>query len=139
MKKYIFILLILPFLLAANCNGEDSEDCHLRVTIVNNWDKDISIYRSFLYPDSLGIIGDAIIDRDIEANSTKKVRFEYIDCLETTINYQNKDGIMMVYFYDKEVIDSYPRDTIIKYRMYLKKMDLTVDDLQNSDWTLTYP
>lgn len=30
-------------------------------------------------------------------------------------------------------------NSIIKYRIYLKKYDFTVKNLQSSNWTITYP
>jgi len=61
------------------------------------------------------------------------------NCLEKRIPSINEHGVLMFFLFDDQVIQKVPWDTIVKYRMYLKKYDMTVDNLRNSNWTITYP
>lgn len=71
------------------------------------------------------------------------VHADYLDysrsCIEVSIPNRNEYGALMYYIFDKKVLDANPIDTITKYKIYLKKYDLTVEYLQNNNWTITYP
>ncbi|MDR1090406.1 MAG: hypothetical protein LBL79_04955 [Prevotella sp.] len=57
--------------------------------------------------------------------------------MKSKLTFEN--GVMMLFFFNKEVIENFPWETIVKNKMYLKKYDLTLEDLQAKDWTITYP
>lgn len=45
----------------------------------------------------------------------------------------------MIYVFDNKITSTTSPDTIFKYKMYLERYDITLEDLQNRDWTITYP
>ena len=48
-------------------------------------------------------------------------------------------GKTMIYIFDAAVLESTPWDTVKARNMYLKRYDLTLKDLQDRNWTITYP
>lgn len=123
-------------MMSSTCVG-DTDGCHRNIKIINNSDKIIRLYGSYSYPDSISDFGTDITLYNIDSHS------DYLDysksCREASIDNRNKYGVLMYFLIDAAVLKSTPMDTIIKYKMYLKKYDLTVESLQESNWTVTYP
>jgi hypothetical protein len=145
MKKVILVLTVMSLTLtAADCSfSSDSANCHRSIRIVNNSDKTVKFYMSFYYPDS------TLNNIDFKLNlghSTLPIKPHTVssdgftpDCMEAVINHGNKDSIMIYFVLDYDVVKNYPKDTIIKYGMYLRTYYLTVEGLQKDNWTVTYP
>lgn len=138
MKKYLFVILIAPFLLLSSC-GEKSDDCHKFITVDNKSEKRLLITQTYIYPDSITDFGHGNSDHIIKPYEKNDYAISSSDCYEYRINDRNQYGVLMLYIMDYNQIKDIPKDTIIKYRMYLKKYDLTVEDLQKRNWTITYP
>jgi len=136
MKK-IYLIIILGIVMMSSTCGGDRDDCHRNIKIINNSDKTVRLYGSLNYPDSISDFGTKYTLYTIRPHS------DYLDysrsCREAMIPYQNKHGVLMYFLIDDAVLKSTPMDTIIKYRMYLKQYNLTVEGLKNSNWTVTYP
>jgi hypothetical protein len=46
---------------------------------------------------------------------------------------------LRIFIFDASIVDNTPWDTIKKNYMILKRYDLSLDDLDNMNWTITYP
>ena len=140
----IFLVSLMLTLLASQCNYKDTEDCHKSITIANNSDYELYMTISSTYPDSLCSICFGSNDPSSNPPTPPHTMSKYYvlrpgNCLERRIGLTNEQGIWMFFLFDNQVIQTVPWDTIVKYRMYLRKYDMTVDDLRNSNWTITYP
>ena len=144
MKYSILFLLGLLMLMSSRCDGKDTDDCHRSVTIVNNSDYKLDMTISIFYPDSLCLMCFGSKDSSLNPLVPPHTVSRYYilrpgNCLESTMKLDNKYGVLMFFLFDNHVIQTVPQDTIVKYRMYLRKYDMTVDNLRNSNWTITYP
>ena len=134
----IFTITVWMVLLASSCNKED-ENCHKRINIINNSDSDIYYYLSFRYPDTITLDPNPTSDPytfRIEHNSEKESSLRR--CFEGAIN-ANPEGIIMYFIYDASTLETVPWDTVVKNYLILKRYDLSLEDLQGMDWTITYP
>lgn len=59
-------------------------------------------------------------------------------CFEGAIN-ANPEGIIMYFIYDANTLETVPWDMVVKNYLILKRYDLSLEDLQGMDWTITYP
>jgi len=50
-----------------------------------------------------------------------------------------KGGIYNLFLFDKQTVIEQPWDTIVKNNMILKRYDLSLEDLNSMNWTITYP
>jgi hypothetical protein len=144
MRNYIFIFLLGIIFLSTKCIDNESEDCHKNINIVNNSRYVLQISVSNTYPDSTSSSGFGeryeSFNSSISAHSIGKFQAKLKGCIEDAMKSESyRKGVMMLFFFDKEVIENTSWETIVKDRMYLKKYDLTLEDLQNNNWTITYP
>jgi len=56
------------------------------------------------------------------------------ECLETAVAQDR----LVVYVFDAEVLETVPWDTVGKYYMVLKTIHPTLEEMQNSNWTITF-
>jgi hypothetical protein len=141
MKKISLLVVIFIWLLcmASYCRKE-SENCHKGINFVNGSSKDVYIYScidcldapwEFEIPSLQGFNANGLRVKPNEKNTTGLwSRYCYEDAVT--------QGRVVVYVFDAEILETIPRDTIIKYRMVLKTIYPTIDEMQASDWTITY-
>ena len=140
--KIMINLIVLSFVLTANtCNKED-ENHHKTIGIINNSEKAIYAYFDVTYPDTLGLTG---VPPSSEPSNYKAEPQKS----NTTALWQDtfwevlfRDGrlissdTLMVFIMDAELLESnatHVNNTIIQ------RYDLSWQDLQRVNWTLTYP
>jgi hypothetical protein len=135
MKK-IILLLISLILSNSSCKRIQG---HQKIPIKNSLSKDIVV-----------VIG-ANIDTIECVSTSNKIRFSFNDIIssqmikEDLLNIYNEDwesrlkySKWYVYFFDKDTFYNYPCDTFKKYKWY-EKRELTLDYLNQNNWTITYP
>jgi len=135
--KIMFIICTQLVLMSNSCK-KDSSYYDYRLKVVNKSDK--TIYADFYqsYPDTtLGL--HSHFD-----NATVKAATNGTITLVRGGTWENafKEDIhqkLMVFIFDASVVDNTPWDTIKKKYLILKRYDLSLDDLQKSNWTVTYP
>jgi len=142
MRRYLSFLFLYIILMSGQCR--DPGNCHQLINIVNNSDYDVVISHSTFYPDSISDFGrtNDSFNPPIPAHGTGKLRLIFDNgCMEFLMKDTGtfRYGIMMLFFFDRQVYETVSRDTIVKNRMYLRKYDLTLEDLEASNWTITYP
>ncbi|PJB59612.1 MAG: hypothetical protein CO098_02495 [Bacteroidetes bacterium CG_4_9_14_3_um_filter_41_19] len=133
MKVSLIFILLLFFFSASQCKKE-GDDCHRSIRIVNNSDSTV-IYSTILYnginPSQCLLTEDAVI-------SPKEYYIEYsIVCLEDRL--ESSDYTFFIvdpqHFNDGGF---YSCDSIEFKNKVLKHYVLTLDDLKNSDFVVTY-
>jgi hypothetical protein len=142
--KYLIYSFIFLILVASTCKKE-SDTCHRRVTIKNQSGNSIFVDWGSNYPDT-------ILRNEFPSPLSQPQQYEVLpseinsqgittggDCFESRFKSQITSGTLMIYVFDKTVLQNNPWDSIKKYSMYLKRYDLSLQDLQNKDWTITYP
>lgn len=138
--KNINLLLIFGILLIS-CEAKNTENCHKVITIINNSNKILYISESYNYPniDDYKNLASPLISGSpkIEPNETRA----YVpvrDCIEYTYANQIPSGIMMFYVFDGEILETQGWDYIKTNDLVLKRYDLTLENLENLNWTITY-
>lgn len=138
MKKNILskTILFISYLLIMNSCEIDPWDFKLKIT--NSSDKAVYFYNSFSFPDT------AIL---FEANPIKSPEFFKINPGDTESDrvrgtwegkFESMDTLM-IFIFDEETLQTVSWDTIRENYMILKRYDLSMEDLQEKDWTITYP
>jgi hypothetical protein len=140
--KTMIVLMILSFVFMANtCNKED-EIHHKTIGIINNSEKAIYTYFNFAYPDTLALTG-------VPSSSEPSIYKVEPQKKNTTALWQRifweiifKDGrripsdTLMIFIMDAELLES--KSTPINNTI-IQRYDLSLQDLQRVNWTLTYP
>ncbi len=137
MKKIVFYSSILLISTALNCI-KNTDDCHKEYTVVNNSDHDIYYKVSLRYPDTTLIYDlnptvDPTLYRIYKFNN--KAQFDR-DCYE---GWFFAVDTIMCFIFDAQTIERTPWDTIMTNYLILKRYDLSINDMQNTNWTITYP
>jgi hypothetical protein len=140
----LFIIIVLPFI---SCGPyENSNNCHHKITIVNNYKTAIYVDASYLYPDTIdfhysGLKDNAHIYKILSNKQSDKPLNILRDCWE--IQFKTKSILpsdtLMIYVFDAEIIENIPWSTIANGYMILKRYDLSLEDLAKLNWTITYP
>ncbi len=145
MKKIVFfIILNLPFL---SCGTyENSTDCHHSIKIINNYKNAIYVNASYLYPDTSdfhysGLKDNSHIYKILSNNESDEPLNLGRDCWEILFKYKNviNSDTLMIYFFDAQLIENIPWDIIANEYKILKRYDLSLKDLINHNWTISYP
>lgn len=142
MKKYsIFILLFLYLICSANSCSKENGQGHAdkRLNIINNTEHIIASFIQYNYPDT------SIQDKEtpgfnsisIEPHS-KNVHLTFVSW-ETLINQNNQYGIISILIFSSDTIQTYSWEEIQKNYNVLKRYDLSLQDLERMNWTITYP
>jgi hypothetical protein len=131
--KLSLVLLIIGFTIIS-C---DKGDC--RLTLINNTSD--TIYFELNGEDSIvsypmQFIGDSVF------YSWEILPFnKYSQCIvgnwEDHIN-SGEDKTIRVYFFINQLIKNTNKDSLLKYQMYSKKIELKVDELKKQNWEVIY-
>lgn len=136
--KNLIILLFCIMLISAACS-DDNNNCHSCIKIVNKSSTSIYYYESLHYPDtSINNYNPSKAGSffKVESNSTNDDITS--SCFEADFRI-NPYGKIIYFIYDAHTIETVPWDTIKKKYMILKRYDLSLDDLNKMNWTITYP
>ena len=142
----ILALTLLWLISSASTCKKETENCHYTVAFHNATDKTLYVITSNRYPDTLITNGNPnpLLDpssrRVLPQEKNTRVLWGR-DCYENDMKDPNNVpyGKWMIYVFDAAVLESTPWDTVKARNMYLKRYDLTLKDLQDRNWTITYP
>lgn len=133
------IILLIPILFSGTCKRDD-ESCHHRITINNNADEDVFFQVGLIYPDTT-----------LSDNDNPLPAGNYYKCLANSFAvdftsscwesyfYNAPSDTLMIFIFDSNILETVPWDTVCANYMILKRYDLSLKDLQNTNWTITYP
>ena len=142
MKKAIIILLLAWVCLASYCTKprKENDNCHTAIRFSNNTSKALYIMDyplAHYFPDPFDITN---LPRGYKVNSgeqnNRKMRV-HDECLEIYI--KNSMGTVFVYVFDAEIIENTEWKVVKRDYLVLKRYDVSLKDLQQLDWTITYP
>lgn len=127
--RIILCCFIFLCFVSSDCNRRDF---HYDIIIKNNSSSTISISPSFFYPDTTITcpLGHVEILPGDEYFDYKRSGWESI---------LHKPKYFQLFILDPNVINTESCDSIKKYKKYLKRYQLNVDDLNRLNWTITYP
>ena len=121
------------------------------LNIVNNSDMKVSFYPyTFLpisvlygefYPDTILML-DTLMDRSLihispHSSATWETPYNYRDIKKGIIPYAN--DTMMFFLFSTDTLRKYSWTEIKRGYMILKRYDITGRELDDQDWTITYP
>ncbi len=144
-KKLNLSFLFLQAIVFGGCWERKSENCHYNIYVMNKSDKTIYSNYSRSYPDTSLVNTDMIRidDNKVVSNDSINIRASssWGGCWEK--NFTSEQPLPMerviIFVFDETIIKTIPWDTIKAKKLYLKRYDLTLEDLQKNNWRITYP
>jgi hypothetical protein len=136
MKKTFIVLIIIFISLFYSCGDKNPfATTRYQILIRNNSNKNISFFDSRVYPDTaMPLIkpyyGTSFSNGSSGIDSESK--------WETIIDNTPKDTLS-IFITDFDTMVYKPWNEIRTQYRILKRYDLSLQDLQNKDWTITYP
>jgi hypothetical protein len=140
--KIFTFILIFTTLLWSCWKHDDSriignED--YRLCVLNNSSNTIYAIEGITYPDTIpdnySPLNMDMYRAECGAKATLMIRC----CWESFFQTRIDSDTLMVFIIDEEVLLNNPWDTVRKNYMILKRYDLSLQDLIDLDWTVTYP
>jgi hypothetical protein len=130
--------MILLFLCGANCKKSFLEHWEY-IYVKNNSNKSVYCDLQFNFPDtSLHEYGnDGSFGVEINANSKEK--FPMPGSWPDAIISGNSASTATFFFISKDTLDWYGWESVRLYYKILERKEMTVTDLENSNWTVNYP
>jgi len=130
LEMKIHLLLQIVFFISIGCKN----NCHHDITFINNSNKNLYYYEGS-YPDTSIFDYNPLITNYYFIPKNTHSRFQISSCFEQRFNLTPK----IIYFiFDAEVLKTIPWDTVMKKYMILKRYELTLQGLKDSNWTITY-
>lgn len=111
------------------------------LTINNNLNNDILFYDSHSFPDTTINVGSSFFNEQqkeyalIKSKSSRK----YPSTWKKLFDNQPSGYKLIVFLFDRSIVETVPWDTIKKNYLILKRYDLSLEDLERMNWTITYP
>ena len=157
MRNYLHIIAFSFLLCCFTCAPNDNDNDHYRINFYNNTGRELYVTCSKWYPDTT-------IEGHLEWNDVERRYHDYRvkayrqnkeplhsiwDSYEEMFEgdeYGYKDypnDTMMVFVFDADIIgkripDSF-RDSLLLQEAFMARYDLSLQDLQRLNWTLSYP
>lgn len=139
MKRISFLAIVFIWLLCTSYTCTKSTDtCHKKITFINNSSKEVYIHGGD--PDTLNFVSlfpnpynqpDLYRVKSGEKNINGLISR---NCFESAI----EQGRLVVYVFDTEVLANYSWGVIGKDYMVLKTIRPTIEEMENSNWTITF-
>jgi hypothetical protein len=136
MKK--IILFIVPVFFLTTCGNFDGTDYRLKIK--NNTAKYLYYYDIFTYPDtSFGAVNIPEVkdNYQIKPNSERSIPTQV--SWERIFEKELRSDTLSIFIFDEDVINNIPWDTIRKNYLILKRYDLSYEDIDKLDWTISFP
>jgi len=150
MKNVIKLLVIFWLSTAVTCEKKERENCHPSIRFSNNSTKSVRANYRVLhpvhYPNPISALETLSYTAQHEMykinsgeqNNTRALRSR--DCIEHIFN--RSDGFLdtlYLFVFDAAVIENTSWDIVVRDQLFLKRYDLTLQDLQRLNWQVTYP
>ncbi|WP_417600306.1 hypothetical protein [Owenweeksia hongkongensis] len=143
----IFAILIIPLLISCVDRKKNYEDCHHYMTIINNSDLVLYAIAASSYPDTIGfvdVIPNPLFNEKLTKVNPNSVNTDAVKDIETCMEVhfskevagKRMDTMMVFLFREDSLLANDWKDAP---NFVLKRYDLTIDDLNALNWTVTYP
>lgn len=143
MNKMLITLIISSILLISIKCVDNDKNCHNTISFQNTSSK--TVYVEYLggYPDTtyFKYEPNPVLSPEVSKalpGETNKRALESRSCWEDKFKDLIKSDTVMIYVFDAQVLESTAWDTVVKKYLILKRYDLSLQDLQKSNWTVTY-
>lgn len=139
----ISILMIIMLCFNQAC-GDKEDNCQKTIAFENTTTKSLYVTSSYEYPDTLSFIGmpNPVLDSShtkVLAEETNTRVLWGRDCIELAFKDLIPSDTMMVYVFDAKVLEGNTWETVKENYLVLKRYDLSLQDLESMNWTITYP
>jgi hypothetical protein len=137
MTRIAQIIIIAIAFLSIRCEDKD----HSTISVLNDSEKTIYVIDKGSFPDTLIDFpdvrkygGNKIIPHTLKkALSSHK---SYEDWFSDSVN---DNDTLKLFIFDAQLLETTPWDTVIAKYQILKRVDLSLNDLNRMNWTVTYP
>ncbi len=133
MLNNLILLTMFVSLSASSCNNK--EELHRYIYLKNSTSKTIYYGLSYSYPDtSFNKI------EDVPGNKGS-IAYRINAGVQTTLPAASfaYNPTMQLFIFDANTIETTPWDSIVAHNMVLKRYQFTESDMQQANWTITYP
>lgn len=143
MKQFTIPLLCI-ILLSSTCEKENA-NCHKSILFVNESEIDVYILPNSNYPDTLNFMYDSSPEFDkvtykIVANTASENPLNENSCWEAILSGNRiPSDTLMIYVFDAQIIENMDWEDVVYDYMVLKRYDLSMQDFEGMNWTITYP
>lgn len=144
LKTSVFLLLV--FCVSCVDKKKNYEDCHHYITIINDSDLVLYAIAASSYPDTIGfvdVIPNPLFNEKLTKVNPNSVNTDAVKDIETCLEVHfNKAAAgermdtMMVFLFREDSLKA--NDWSDAANFVLKRYDLTIDDLNALNWTITY-
>jgi hypothetical protein len=128
MNRIVIVVLVFVTIVVYNCTKEIHHD----LSIQNKSSKTIIASFGDYFPDTTLRCGQAYSQIAINEEYTLFLRNGWE-------NELNRIKYFQIFILDSAVYKTYPCDTIKKYNIILKHYQLTLEDIENLNWVISYP
>jgi len=135
MKNFVIIISICLAYFTACCSCKH-ENCHKKIIIINNSNKSIYYHPNSSNSDTLILDYNPTSIDGFKIEKLSSKNDYYNSCIEGRF-YDSKT--IRYIFYDAQILETTPWDTVRAKYLILKRYDLSLEDLQRMNWTITYP
>ena len=143
MKMNLIILMISSLFLNLAC-GDKEDNCHKTITFKNATTDTLYVTSSYEFPDTSTFTG--IPNPVLDPNFTKVLPNENNtqvlwgrDCIELAFKDLIPSDTMMIYVFDAKVLEENTWETVKANYLVLKRYDLSLQDLEQMNWSIKYP
>lgn len=133
MEKTVKLLFITICLLS--CEPLSHKHAEGSLKFVNNSDNTLRFYESYLYPDT--VIPQ--IKPDLYYVGPKISEFIYLDETVEKVFEDLPQDILSIYVFDEDTVNTYEWVQIKEGYKILIRYDLSLEDLEQMNWTIIYP
>ena len=142
--KMSFTFLIGSILFISSTCADNEKDCHNYISIHNVSNKNIYVEYVLGYPDTtyFKYEPNPALSPELSkvlSGQTNSNALGSRSCWEDKFKSLIKSDTVMIYVFDAQVLESTPWDTVKANYLILKRYDLSLVDLQQMNWTVTYP
>ena len=143
----LIITITLFFITTSNICRKDTKDCHYHIKVNNLTNKVLYSAAADNYPDTFSIdktmvspiLGGGESHR-IDPMGITEGSLSISRCYEDDFsNGLLPNKVLMIYIFDENVLRTISWDTLKAKNLYLKRYDLSLEDLRKNNWTITYP
>jgi hypothetical protein len=140
MKKVLVLLCLALVLCSNSCENPPFVDKAYTIIVINNSSGDVYVHKADLnaekqYPDTLLPSSNATF---LKIPANKRGYFDSETTWKENIKNLPSDTLS-VFFIDGSTFENEEWDTIQNNYLILKRYDLSIEDLEKSNFTITYP
>lgn len=143
-KQVLYISLFTTFItiIFYGCIRKETANCHFNIHVKNNSNKPIYIYGYYDYPDSSlknKNYNPAVAGKYYKVKPNETTNIYQRSCYEGVFKTRIPSDTIMIYIFDAQTLETTPWETVKKNNLYLKRYDLSLQDLRNLNWRINYP